>query len=44
MRKSSGYRKDLGHWGGEKYASEYLEKKGYQLVAKIIIVLMARST
>lgn len=33
MRKSSGYRKDLGHWG-EKYASEYLEKKGYQLVAK----------
>lgn len=32
MQKSSGYRKELGAWG-EAYACEYLQKKGYQLIA-----------
>lgn len=33
MRKSSGYRKDLGNWG-ESYAAEWLDGKGYQLLKR----------
>ena len=41
MQKSSEYRKDLGRWG-ETYACDYLQKKGYQLISKIIIPVMVK--
>lgn len=33
MKKSSGYRKDLGNWG-ESFAAEWLEEKGYLLLKR----------